>query len=297
MRIVTYSGTPGSAPPFRFSAEPLYRHGSRPGDYLFQYISTPRGGRFLPDGSAVISDTENDEVVLLGPDGSLAAILARRGEGPGEVDSARPLVLSQDTIVLHDPANLRFTFFVGGALDRTFGARRADNLMMLGADGARDIVMATESYPASGTGPGWLMGHLVRHNLDAAVPDTVGAYRSHRRPETRFRNPFEAYGVVAAAGGHFVTGHSNTPELAWRRPDGSLAQVLRWNPEPAYPAPEHWEQFLAYYQRSNEMQPGVSPEMAREAALRLSDRYRLVPDEPLTPVPDHSLRQRRAPLA
>lgn len=281
--IVTYAGTPDSAPPFHFSAEPLYRHGSRPGDYLFRYISSfsPRGGRFFPDGSAVISDAENDEVVLLGPDGALAGVLARRGEGPGEVISARPLVLSQDSIVIHDPGNLRFTLFVDGAYDRTFGARRADNLTMLGADGAGGLLMATESYPASGTGPGWAMGHLVRYNLDAAVPDTAGAYRSHRQSEGRVRNPFEAHGSVAAAGGHFVTGRSDMPELTWRRPDGSLAQVLRWNPDPEYPTSEHWEQFVAYYQRSVEMQPGVSAEMAREAAMQLQDLYRLVPEEPV----------------
>ena len=63
VRIVTYAGTPDSTPPFLFSAEPLYRHGSRPGDYLFQYISSfsPRGGRFLPDGAAVISDAETSK--------------------------------------------------------------------------------------------------------------------------------------------------------------------------------------------------------------------------------------------
>ncbi|MDE2872148.1 MAG: hypothetical protein OXU69_07775 [Gemmatimonadota bacterium] len=283
VRIVTYAATPDSAPPFHFSAEPLYRHGSRSGDYLFQYISSfsPRGGRFLPDGSAVISDAENDEVVLLGPDGALAGILARRGEGPGEVISARPLVLSQDSILIHDPGNLRFTLFVDGAYDRTYSARRADNLTMLGADGAGGLLMATESYPASGTGPGWAMGYLVRYRLDAAVPDTAGAYRSHRWSEGRVRNPFEAHGSVAAAGGHFITGRSDMSELTWRRPDGSPAQVLRWNPDPEYPTPEHWEQFVAYYQRSVEMQPGVSAEMAREAALQLQERYRLVPDEPV----------------
>ena len=283
VRIVTYAGTPVSAPPFHFSAEPLYRHGSRPGDYLFQYISSfsPRGGRFLPDGGAVISDAANVEVVLLRPDGALAGVVARRGEGPGEVNGARPLVLSQDSIVIHDPVNLRFTLFVDGAYDRTYSARRADNLTMLGADGAGGLLMATESYPASRTGSGWAMGNLVRYDLDAAAPDTAGAYRSHRQSVGRFRNPFEAYGTVAAAGGHFVTGRSDVPELTWRRPDGSLDQVLRWNPEPVYPTPEHWNQFVTYFQRSNEMQPGVSAEMAREAASQLQDRYRLAPDEPV----------------
>lgn len=116
IRIVQYARTPDSTPPFHFSDEPIHRHGGRPGDYQFHYISSswPRGGRFLPDGGAVISDAENDEVVLLGPDGALTGILARRGEGPGEVRSAMPLVLSRDSIVVHDGSNRRFTLFVDG---------------------------------------------------------------------------------------------------------------------------------------------------------------------------------------
>lgn len=107
VRIVEYAETPDSTPPFRFSDEPIYRHGDRPGDYQFRHISFMQG-RFLPDGGAVISDGDNSEVVLLGPDGALEGILARRGEGPGEVLSAMPLVLSRDSIVVHDGSNRRF---------------------------------------------------------------------------------------------------------------------------------------------------------------------------------------------
>ena len=280
IRIVEYAGTSDSTPPFRFSDEPLYRHGGRPGDYRFHYISStwPRQGRFLPDGGAVISDAENDEVVLLGPDGALAGVLARRGEGPGEVRSAMPLVLSRDSIVVHDGWNRRFTLFVDGALAATYGAHRADNLQMLGGDGAGGVLMFTESYSAS-PNAGWVHGHMVRYDFRAAALDTIGSFRVFHHSPGQYDNPFETYGTATAVAGHFVTGNTAVPELTWRRPDGSVAQVLRWTSEPAYPTREHWDQFVDFFRKSYERQPGASAEMAREAALRLAERYRLEPDK------------------
>ena len=48
-----------------------------------------------------------------------------------------------------------------------------------------------------------------------------------------------------------------------------------------YPTREHWDQFVDFFRKDRENQPGVSAEMAREAALQLGDLYQLVPDEPL----------------
>ncbi len=282
VRIVEYAGTADSAPHFRFSAAPIYRHGSRPGDYEFQYISsfTPRGGRFLPDGSAVISDGGTREVVVLGRDGALARILARRGEGPGEVSSAMPLVLSQDSIVIHDIRNRRFTLFVDGTLARTFGAHHTHNLRLLGSDGAGGVLMATNSYPASTSASGWTTGYLVRYDVVAAAVDTAGSYEGLHRSAGQFSNPFQAEGSMAAAAGRFVTGRTDIPELTWRLPDGSPGQVLRWNPERVHPTREHLDQFVEYYRRGL-IRQGVPEDMLTEAVLRFQASYRLVPDEPL----------------
>ena len=42
---------------------------------------------------------------------------------------------------------------------------------------------------------------------------------------------FRYYGAVGAAGGEFVHGRSDTPELVWRRPDGTARQIMRWQPD------------------------------------------------------------------
>ncbi|MDE2796630.1 MAG: hypothetical protein OXL34_17580 [Gemmatimonadota bacterium] len=82
VQIVAYAGVPEVEPPFAIAEEPLYRHGTNPGDYEFQSISV---GRLFPDGSAVVADRENSELVVLTLDGAAHEVLARRGEGPGDV--------------------------------------------------------------------------------------------------------------------------------------------------------------------------------------------------------------------
>jgi len=77
VRIVEYIGTPDVNAPFQFPAEPRYRHGTNAGDYAFQGIDP---GTILPDGSTVLSDVFNDELVMLSPDGTSHEVLARHGE-------------------------------------------------------------------------------------------------------------------------------------------------------------------------------------------------------------------------
>ncbi len=53
VRIVTYKGTPATVAPFHLAAEPIYRHGANPGDYIFQFVEA---GRLFPDRRAVVAD-------------------------------------------------------------------------------------------------------------------------------------------------------------------------------------------------------------------------------------------------
>ena len=100
VRIVTYEAAPGAVAPFRLAAQPRYRHGASPGDYAFSLV---HAGRLLPDGSAVVANLDG-EVVTLSPDGRTHQVLAKVGEGPGEVLSPYSIfVLGQDSV-----ANGRF---------------------------------------------------------------------------------------------------------------------------------------------------------------------------------------------
>ena len=100
VRIVTYDHTPTAAAPFQLAPEPRYRHGANPGDYSFQEVS---GGRLLPDGSAVVYDPWNAELVAFGPDGTTHEVLATEGEGPGEVSYVGAILpLEPDSILIAD---------------------------------------------------------------------------------------------------------------------------------------------------------------------------------------------------
>ena len=76
VRIVSYEGTPTADATFLFPVEPPYCHGANPGDYAFQGLHV---GRLLPDGSAVVSDAWNAELVAFGQDGTTHQVLATEG--------------------------------------------------------------------------------------------------------------------------------------------------------------------------------------------------------------------------
>ena len=76
--IVSYERTPTGAAPFQLAAEPRYRHGASPGDYAFQEVGV---GRLLPDGSAVVYDPWNSELVVLGQDGATVRGACHGGRG------------------------------------------------------------------------------------------------------------------------------------------------------------------------------------------------------------------------
>ena len=130
VRIVTYEGAPATVAPFQLAAEPHYRHGANPGDYIFQLVNV---GRLFPDGGAVVADRENSEVVVLSPDGTTHEVLARRGEGPGEVIYPYSMfVLGQDSVLVPDRRQSRFTLFVGDSVARIASLPRAAHLGVAG---------------------------------------------------------------------------------------------------------------------------------------------------------------------
>ena len=87
---------------------------------------------------------------------------------------------------------------------------------------------------------------------------------------------FRYYGVVGAAGGEFVHGRNDIPELVWRRPDGSVRQIMRWQPEWAYTTEESRERFLACWESQLRADPNRT-----EAIIEMDlARHRFNYDEP-----------------
>ena len=164
IRIVEYDGTPTPTHSITLSG-PLYRHGHREGDYLF---TLPRTGALQLDGSAVIGDMMNSEIVVTGSDGALRSILASEGQGPNEVLRGMEIrVLAQDTVVVHDHGNRRVTVFENGDVDRSVPIR-ASRIRMSGVDAEGRVL-----FERTGSD---LQGPLMRFDMEADVYDTVGVY-------------------------------------------------------------------------------------------------------------------------
>ncbi len=284
VRIVTLSATPDMAAPFALAPEPLYRHGAGAGDYMFSSVWR---GILLGDGSAAIFDARNSELVLLNPDGTFHSVLAPAGEGPREVKAVTSMfAVGQDSILVEDFLNARFTLFVKGSVARTVSTRGPinDGLRSRGMDASGGMLMSSGSY-MRGFPEEWLPGHMVRFDLDTGVADTVAKYDyvPFHPPEGTPENPFKHFGIAGAAGGEFLYGRTDTPELIWRRPDGSVRQIVRWEPDPVYPTAEHWDIFAA---ELRETAPRHNPHAQTEEAIEelvtsMLGRYELEPDVPL----------------
>ena len=284
VRIVTLAGTPDAETPFAFAPEPLYRHGDDPDDHMFASIWK---GILLGNGSAAIFDASSSEVVLLNPEGTFHSVLAPAGEGPGEVRMVTSMFgVGQDSILVEDFGNGRFALFVNGAVARIVSTRGpiSDGLSTRGIDASGGMLMSSGSY-RRGFPDEWLPGYMVRFDLDTGVADTVATYDyvPFRPPDGTPENPFSHFGIVGAVGGEFLYGRTDTPELIWRRPDGSIRQIVRWEPDRVYPTDAHWDIFAADLRETapRHNPHAQSDEAIEELVTSMLARYRLEPDEPL----------------
>ena len=229
VRIVEYEGMPVADAPFRFPTEPRYRHGTNPGDYAFQGIHP---GSLFPDGSAVISDVFNEELVVLSQDGTTHELLAGPGEGPGDVSYVGAVfTLGQDRVLAADRGG-RVTVFADGSVERTVDIRRLRGHGVRGIGSSGQLLMATGSFRSDSEGE-WLPGHMARFDMETGALDTVASYDLMSRPPPGLRwDPIGAGGRVTVASGQFVYTRSDRPEVTWRLPDGTVTQIVRWRAEP-----------------------------------------------------------------
>lgn len=281
VRIVTYAGVPATVAPFRLAAEPRYRHGGGPGDYAFQFVDA---GRLFPDGSAVIADWYS-EVVVLSPDGTAHEVLARVGEGPGEVIEPYSLfVLSQDSVLVPDRRQSRLTLFVGGSVARIASLPRGHQFGVAGI-GSSGRLLLWNRYPYRSwfdIEEEWLAGHMTLFDTETGALDTVASY-DHMHRETRgAENPIiQPVGEVTVAAGRFVQTRSDRPEITWRLPDGTVEQIVRWRPGPNLLTEELLEPVEAYNRQIGWMNYGVSESRLEEIIQADMARYRAMIGQPI----------------
>ena len=280
VRIVEYAGKPEVEAPFVLAAEPLYRHGANPGDYEFQFVDA---GRLLPDGSAVVA--WYSEVIVLSPDGTTHEVLARAGEGPGEVISPYAVfVLGRDSVLVPDDRQSRLTLFVGDSVARIASLPRAAHFGVAGIGSSGELMMM-DRYPHRlwiDIEEEWLAGHMTLFDVETGALDTVASYDHYPRHRSEQPTPIiRPIGEVAVAAGRFVHTRSDRPEITWRLPDGRVSQILRWRPEPNLMAEELLEHGEAYNRMIGRRHYGVSEARLEEIIQEDMSRYRAMIGQPI----------------
>lgn len=251
IRIIEYSGTP-SVPTLTLADHPVYSHGTGPDDYQFASIGD---AVLYPDGSAAVFDWGNREIILLGPDGAFRSILARAGEGPGEISEFGSITLTAggaDTLLVADHWHVRLTLFAGGAVARTARTPPGDAAAGLSTrgfgDGGRILMASVVSSSAPldyrAFDEPWRTGHMVVYDLSTQVAETVAHHDWIASSSKESSGHMDHSGRVGAVGGEFVHGRSDTPQLVWRRPDGTERQIMRWEPERLLTSEENWDPFI-----------------------------------------------------
>ena len=281
VRIVTYEGAPATVAPFHLAAEPRYRHGARPGDYILQFAEA---GRLFPDGSAVVADWYG-EVVVLSPDGTTHQVLARVGEGPGEViDPYSLFVLGQDSVLVPDRRQSRLTLFVGDSVARIASLPRAAHFGLAGIGSSGELMMM-DRYPYRSwvdIEEEWLAGHMTLFDTETGTLDTVASYDHFHRERTGLTWPIiRPVGEVTVAAGRFVRTRSDRPEITWLLPDGTVEQIVRWRPEPTLLTEELLEGGEAYNRMIGRMNYGVSEARLEEIVEKDMSRYRDLIGQPV----------------
>ena len=231
VRIVEYAGEPHIRAPFGLSAEPRYSHGNNPGSYPFRFV---HAGALLADGTAVVSDAINNELIVLSQDGTTHEVLASEGNGPGDVSLVQSLfAVGRDSVLVADINLGRLTVFSGGAFARMVDIRRFRGLGVKGIGAPGQLLMATNAH-RPGFAEDWLPGHMARLDMETGILDTIASYDHISRPPPELRwSPIGGIGRVTVAAGQFVYARSDRPELTWRLPDGTVTQIVRWQAEPA----------------------------------------------------------------
>lgn len=278
VRIVEYAGMPEVEPAFVFSPEPVYRHGGSTGDYAFGSIGL---GRLFPDGAAALSDDATSEIVLLSPDGTEHSVLAKPGEGPGEVGYVTAMFTrGRDSLLVLDRSRSRLTLLVGGSLARTeplVDLRRNTSLWPRGIDAAGKLLASTNSY-RSGFEQAWLQGHMARFDLETGLADTVASYDFVPGEQ----NASPGFGRVTVADGQFVYTRSDRPEVRWILADGTLRQVVRWQQEWTYLTEKHMEPLVARLRASYRFaNPQAPASRLEEMVMEDMARYEADLGEPL----------------
>ncbi|MFQ5680130.1 MAG: hypothetical protein ACE5HP_11810 [Gemmatimonadota bacterium] len=204
--------------------------GGRPGTDLFRVTGALR----LDDGRIAVVNGGSAEVRFYGSDGRLLNVVGGSGKGPREFQFPYGIFrVSEDSLLVWDPALLRLTFFTGdGAFAgaQPLAGRLQANAFALGADAA-GVFFAAERFVD--------LGETLQHSInywtytfDTAVVDSIHSVSlpSLEHVQGRVMGPlFTAFPVAAIdRGGRVYVGRGDAEQLEILSREGRLIGLVRW---------------------------------------------------------------------
>ncbi len=240
-------------------------------------------GRLFPDGSVAVADRDG-EVVVLSRDGATHRVVARRGEGPGDVISPYAVfVQGQDSVLVADDRLSRLTLFVGDSVARTMSLPQVPHLGVAAIGPGGKLLLRNRIPHQSWIDieDEWLAGHMALFDVETGALDTVASYDHWPRQLSGQLAPIiQPVGEVTVAAGRFVYTRSDKPEITWHEPDGTVAQIVRWQPGPDLLTEELLENGEAYNRMIGRMNYAVSEARLEEIIREDMSRYRAMIGQP-----------------
>lgn len=237
---IVENGAPREA--WTVDALPSVDIGVLEGEPAYQLFRAVAGTR-LSDGRIVVANSGTGELRFYDAEGRHLRTAGGKGEGPGEFQELMGLWRTAgDSLLAYDWRQLRVSVLgPEGAYVRSFRLETGEAVRFpspLGptAEGgllARVGMVYTAGQVSTGVRRDSLA--VLAYDMEGGLRDTVAAMAGpevYVKASEGFMSvrtvPFGENSVVAAVGGHLVTGDTGRPELALRRPDGTVARLVRW---------------------------------------------------------------------
>jgi hypothetical protein len=209
-----------------------------------QQLYQVSGGVRLADGRIAIANGGSSDIRVYGPNGSVAAIYGRQGEGPGEFTSPQLAgVIGDDSLIVFDSQLRRISILdadTGYVRSVLVGDEGGGFPLARGALGDGDLLLGGGMYFSSANGfPSGLTRPPSRYLVVGLDGEAVGDFGEIPAAEmfakvssTGFSArlvPFGKITAIAATSDRIWLGTGETWEIRAFRPDATLARIVRFD--------------------------------------------------------------------
>jgi hypothetical protein len=237
----------------------------------FQFVAILRGGVAVDSqGRILVLDVAVQEIRLYSPEGTYLRTLATRGEGPGELKSARDLLMGPgDTLLVPDWGNQRMNRFAPDgsfAGDARFWPRREGLSITFRANSAGLIVEQVSSFVQGGADLENPRYFFVRWAAGRTRSDTLLAFTSETEVvDEPWYAPQPCWDVTN--GGGLLFGVSDQYRFKVISSDGALERIVTRAYEPEPVSQEDIERAVSHLEarwRSMGLSPSTRAELSQQ---------------------------------